>query len=202
MNKNLPLQLGVEFFRTSPDRLAAGLLGKLLVFGNGSNSLSAVITETEAYLSHGDLASHSAVGLTARNAPMFEDGGTVYVYKIYGIHHCFNIVSETKGIGSAVLIRSAEPIGGIESMQKNRERIKVEDLCKGPGNFCRAMGFDLSHNNLKCTGSSIRLYPHIPESNFEIGNSTRIGITKSAELKLRYFIRGCKFVSGKQRYNI
>ncbi len=197
MNITGKLRQKSEFFRVAPDKLAACLLGKLIVYTNENETLSAVITETEAYLSAGDQASHSAPGLTKRNAPMFEDGGTIYVYKIYGIHHCFNIVSQTKGIGSAVLIRAAEPVGGIENMKANRNTEYIENLCRGPGNFCRAFGFDLSHNNLNCFCDNIGIYGHIPEGSFSIGNTERIGITKSAGLKLRFFIRGSRFVSGK-----
>lgn len=198
-NSIQPIALPNKFFRSGPQELAINLLGKLLVFTNKGDRLSAVITETEAYLSIGDLASHSAPGLTARNAPMFEDGGTVYVYKIYGIHHCFNIASETKGTGSAVLIRAAQPIEGIIQMIANRNCNNTDNLCKGPGNFCKAFGFNLTHNNMDCYSNSVQLYGYLPENSFSICNTRRIGITKSPGLLLRYYIRGSKFVSGKKK---
>ena len=135
-----------NFFLQKTEVVARSLLGKVLVKKVRNNFLAAMISETEAYLSENDSASHSAAGLTKRNSAMFREGGILYVYKIYGVHHCINFVTEGDGIGAAVLIRSAIPILGINEMKINRKTDKLDNLCKGPGNLAKAFGFTLLDN--------------------------------------------------------
>ncbi len=187
------------FFERDTVEVAGELPGKLLVFNNNGNRMAAVITETEAYLPSGDLASHSAPGLTKRNAPMFESGGIVYIYKIYGVHYCFNIVTGRQGEGSAVLIRAAQPVSGLDLMAANRKATAPEKLCSGPGNFCKAFGFNLSHNTMSCCSEELSLHSYLAPGETDIVRSPRIGITKSEELLLRFYLKDNKSVSGRQK---
>ena len=130
------MPLGKKFFNQPTIDLAKSLLGKYLVFGN----LKGIIVETEAYLGYNDPGCHASRGQTLRNAPMFGPAGNIYVYLIYGMYYCFNIVSGKIGEGEAVLIRALEPIEGIPLMQKRRKTTKLENLCSGPGKLTQAFG--------------------------------------------------------------
>ncbi|NLO19858.1 MAG: DNA-3-methyladenine glycosylase [Ignavibacteria bacterium] len=177
-----------EFFLQKAEILARKLLGKVLVKKEDSHFLAAMIVETEAYLPQNDFASHSAVGLTKRNAAMFEKGGILYVYKSYGIHHCVNCVAGEKGVGTGVLLRAAIPLLGIDEMKARRKSEKIETLCKGPGNLGKAFGFTLKDNlaSLRSKELFFQSYKEIKEENIMV--TKRIGITKSAELELRFLI--------------
>jgi DNA-3-methyladenine glycosylase len=183
------ITLTEAFFQQPALLLARALLGKYLVF----DDLWGKIVETEAYLSHDDPGSHAYRGLTKRNAPMFGPAGKSYVYFIYGMYHCFNIVSGKTGEGEAVLVRALEPVRGIEVMQKNRRTKTVENLCSGPGKLTQAFGITKKHNDLHLVDGPIRLYDsgEIPV----IGISTRIGLTNGGDLPLRFFCAGSRFVS-------
>lgn len=159
----------------------------------------AEIVETEAYLYRDDLACHASRGATPRNQPMFESGGTCYVYLIYGINLCMNVVTEAAGIGSAVLLRAVAPLLGESLMRKNRRlpaKYKPSLLTGGPGKLTQALGIDLSHNGLTFHQKNFKIVDlkrDLREE--EIGVSPRIGITKSAELPLRFFIRESPWLS-------
>lgn len=188
-----------EFFLKNTIDVARELIGKVLVrrIENG-DIIAARIVETEAYLNENDLASHSAPGLTKRNKPMFDEGGTLYVYKIYGFHFCINFVTEKKGFGCAVLIRAGEPLLGIEIMKRNRNTDKLEKLCRGPGCISQAFGFNLTDNYRKLYEQDLYIENYESISNSDILASVRIGITKSADLPLRFYLKDSKFVSGKK----
>lgn len=160
-------------------QVARELLGKILVF----ESASGRIVETEAYLGEDDGAAHSARGVTPRTQVIFGPPGHAYVYFIYGMYYCLNIVCEPEGIAGCVLIRALEPVSGLKG------------LANGPGKLTRAMGIDRTHNGTDVTKGPITV--HAPESakKFEIEISARIGITKSADLPLRFFIKGNPSVS-------
>lgn len=181
--------LNQDFFLRETSVVANDLIGKVLVKQHkDGNDMAGIITETEAYLSENDMSSHSFPGLTKRNAAMFETGGILYVYKIYGIHLCINIVTEIKGKGCAVLMRAVKPILGIDKMKEYRNSPKVETLTKGPGNLTKAFNFSIEDNfKSVCTKELFIQDAQIikPE---HIKTTERIGITKSKELMLRYVI--------------
>jgi DNA-3-methyladenine glycosylase len=183
------MPLGKNFFNQPTVDLARALLGKYLVFG----SLKGIIVETEAYLYKDDPGCHASRGLTVRNAPMFESAGHTYVYLIYGMYHCLNIVSGKKGEGEAVLIRALEPVDGIELIQKRRKTKKIENLCNGPGKLTQAFGITRKHNNLSLFDGP--LYICGSKIMPEIASSGRIGLSAGKELELRFFVRGNRFVS-------
>jgi len=183
--------LGQRFYSKPTVALARALLGKILVFGKTSGK----IVETEAYLFHDDPGCHASRGMTKRNAPMFEKAGRTYVYLIYGMYHCLNIVSGKEGEGEAVLIRALEPVSGIDLMMKRRKTKKIENLCNGPGKLTQALGITKKHNNLSLLNSSIHICNN--KEKFEITEAKRIGLTEGKDLMLRFYIEGNDFVSVK-----
>ncbi len=158
-------------------------------------ALAGRIVEVEAYIGD-DPASHAARGMTMRNKVMFEDGGVSYVYFTYGMHFCFNIVTEKKGFPAALLVRALEPLCGIEDMKKRRGTDNLHNLTNGPAKLCQAMGIDRELNGEKLTGG--RLF--IADDGYAvdvkaIGRSTRIGIRVGREAKWRFFLKGSEFLS-------
>lgn len=187
-----------DFFIGPTEEVAKKLLGKILVRNIKDKILSGKIVETEAYLDENDLASHSAVGITERNKVMFGEAGLAYVYFTYGMHYCFNVVTGEEGKGSAVLIRALEPIDGIELMKKFRHKEDIHILTNGPAKLCQALKIDKKLNgiDLKKSNEIYIAEPDVKE-NFEIVVSKRIGIEKSKDLPLRFYIKENKFVSKK-----
>jgi DNA-3-methyladenine glycosylase len=183
------MTLGQKFFNQPTIDLAKALLGKYLVYGN----LKGKIVETEAYLYRNDPGCHASRGLTPRNAPMFGPAGRAYVYFIYGMYHCLNIVSGKTGEGEAVLIRALEPVEGIALMQKRRKTMNIENLCNGPGKLTQAFGITRRHNNMSLIDG--KLHIHNSREKPEIASSRRIGLSAGQELELRFFIKGNRFVS-------
>lgn len=185
-----------DFYLRETSLVARDLLGKVLTLNRNGNLLSGRIVETEAYRPEGDFASHSAVGKTDRNAPMFSTGGILYVYLIYGIHHCINVVTEPGGRGAAVLIRALEPMEGINIMKANRNSDDERILCKGPGNTAKAFGFTKEDNFISFNSEELFILDSPTVNNKEIISGPRIGVRKSADLLLRFYIKNCPFVSG------
>lgn len=177
------MRLPRSFYARPTVEVARDLLGKVL----HSGAASARIVETEAYLGTDDAAAHSARGLTPRTSVIFGPPGRAYVYLIYGMHYCLNIVAEPKGVAGCVLIRAVEPIAG------------VIGSCDGPGKLTRALGITLQHYGADLTRGPLTIHAPAAEENFDIAASPRIGISQSADLPLRFFIRGNRFVSREPR---
>jgi DNA-3-methyladenine glycosylase len=197
-------------FYTRPTLVVAReLLGKYLVRRLGRTNLIGQIVEVEAYLGSRDPASHTYRGKTERNAVMFNEGGHLYVYFTYGMHYCCNVVTESEGIGNAVLIRAVEPVRGIPIMERLRtagnnrnagrgigRTMALEDLCSGPGKVCQAFGIARKENGTDLTQDRIWLASgRSGPASLTIGVSTRIGISLGKEHRRRFFIRGSDFVS-------
>jgi DNA-3-methyladenine glycosylase len=180
-----------SFYERSTVLVARELLGKLLVHGKTSG----IIVETEAYLGQDDLAAHSAAGITGRTKVIFGPPGHAYIYLNYGIHQCLNLIAEPDGKAGGVLIRALEPVDGVKLMQKRRgggTRPLVE-LTSGPGKLTQALGIGSSLNGADVTdGPLVVRHRDLPPA---ISSSPRIGITKSADLPLRFFVEGNPFVS-------
>ncbi len=158
--------------------------------------VSGRIVETEAYLGFNDAASHASRGPTPRTEVIFGPPGHAYVYLIYGIHDCLNVVVEPEGSPGCVLIRAVEPISGVATMRRRRQVARAVDLTNGPGKLTRALGITLRHNGADLTRGPLTLHEPAPAAAFEIGISPRIGITHNADWPLRFFIAGNGFVSG------
>ncbi|MGD0509033.1 MAG: DNA-3-methyladenine glycosylase [Terriglobales bacterium] len=201
--------LKAEFFNRDPRRVARALLGKLLVRKTPRRVLAGRIVETEAYLGQGDAAAHAAAGRTARNSVLFGPPGHAYVYFIYGNHYCLNVSCLPDGVPGGVLFRALEPVAGIERMAKTRgiDVVKETDLkdiaslkkiSSGPGRMSEALGVTRKRDNGKSL-VSLRSDLRIVDDGYRVRRvmiTPRIGIVKSAERPLRYFIAGNLFVSG------
>ncbi len=148
--------LSRAFFAQDTVSVAKALLGCYLVREYAGTLLVGRIIETEAYVGPDDLASHAAVGRTPRNAVMFGPPGHAYVYLIYGMHHCLNVVTEREGYPAAVLIRAIEPVHGLDLMRRHRGGRSFRDLTNGPGKVCQALAIDRGLNGHDlCVGHAL-----------------------------------------------
>jgi DNA-3-methyladenine glycosylase len=192
------------FYDRDPRRVSRDLLGKALVRRQGKRLLVGRIVEVEAYLGHNDPAAHSFAGRTTRNAVLWGPPGIAYVYFIYGNHYCLNVSCLRDGVAGGVLFRALEPLAGIEEMARARrcsgaDLVDLRKLTSGPGRLAQALGITRVRDNEKDLSS--------PKSDLWIADdgtprprvkiTPRIGITKAAELPLRYIIPGNRFVSGR-----
>ncbi|MEO6181590.1 MAG: DNA-3-methyladenine glycosylase [Verrucomicrobiota bacterium] len=189
------------FYEPSAEVVAPLLLGHWLIRNTPSGPCGGPIVETEAYLSN-DPACHGAVGETARNRAMWGAHGHSYVYLIYGYHFCFNAVCRPAGIAEAVLIRAVEPAFGEEFMRNQRTVAELRNLTNGPAKLCSAMKIERAMDGVDlCSKNSLVFIAQNPEvKRFceELGptaTTARIGITKAAEMPLRFYLSGSMFVS-------
>jgi DNA-3-methyladenine glycosylase len=157
--------------------------------------LTARIVEAEAY-QEDDPASHSFRGRTNRTEVMFGPPGHAYVYFTYGMHHCMNVVTGATGEGSAVLLRAAEPLEGLEEMARRRGTNDPRALCSGPGRLCQALGIDRAENGLDLVrGRLLWLLEGAPVAPSTINVGPRVGITSGTERPWRFSVQGDRFVS-------
>ena len=195
-----------DFFLKNTLDIARDLLGKILVHHTDNGIISAMIVETEAYLGIEDKACHSYKALqTERNKVMYKTGGTAYVYLIYGMYHCFNIVTRDINQPEAILIRAVQPIDGLEIMAQNRyaesystlAKKKILNLTSGPGKLCKAMditrnvnGYDLCGDKLYlCKNDSVKI---------NVVETKRVNIDYAEEYidkPWRFYIKDNKYVS-------
>ena len=198
--KKIPLSF---YKRKDVVLIAKELIGKIIITHFDGELTSARIVETEAYVGHIDKASHAFGGKrTARNEHMYAAAGTAYVYICYGLYHMMNVVTNDKDIPDAVLIRAVEPIDGIETMAKRTgKKTNDKTITRGPGNVGKALGIFKHHSGNYLLGNEIYLADDnskIPDEN--IGISARIGVEsagKDALLPYRFYLKGNKYVSGK-----
>ncbi len=191
-----------SFYNRDPRLVGPDLLGKVLVRRQGRKVLAARIVEVEAYLGAEDPAAHASIGKTARNAVLFGPPGHAYVYFIYGNHYCLNVSCLPDGTPGGILFRALEPLNGIPEMYKLRGIEKGSDprkLTSGPGRLAAAFGITRERDNGKdLTSSHADLYladDGSPPPQLLI--TKRIGITKAADMPLRYIVAGNRFVSGR-----
>jgi len=191
-----------EFYnKYSTLEIARRLLGCQLVRVTAEGQTAGIIVETEAYLQD-DPACHAYTRPTERNKSMFLKAGTSYVYLIYGLYHCFNVVTSPPGIGEAVLIRALQPAEGIQLMQQRRKTDILKNLCSGPGKLAKAMDINrsLDGHNLSLTPFFIEVNQESDKPNYdqsEIIITTRIGLTKGADLPYRFYVKDSPFISIK-----
>ncbi len=196
MNRQLP----TEFYARSTLDVARDLLNKRLVRCLASERLSGRIVEVEAYVGTEDGASHARFGKTARNAAMFGPPGHAYVYLIYGVHHCLNVVTEEAGRAAAILIRALQPEEGLEVQQKHRGDRPIAVLTNGPGKLCQALAIDLSFDQTDLTGSDTDLWledaPRLPED--AVVTSPRVNVTGDEYARTvpwRWYVKDNRWVS-------
>jgi DNA-3-methyladenine glycosylase len=184
-----------SFFERDPALVAKELLGKILVRRLNSKRLSGKIVETEAYYDEDDPASKAYKGRKGFNELMFLDVGRAFIYMVHG-NWLLNIVAHPKGGVGAVLIRAVEPLHGIEIMKKNRGIADIYALTNGPGRLTKALKITKEQNSLDVTKpkSEIAIFEG-PVESFEIRTSHRIGVKIDLPQKLRFYIKGNRFVS-------
>jgi len=191
-----------SFYNRDTHEVARELLGKLVVRRWRGGLLSGRITEVESYVGENDAACHAAVGKTKRNAVMFARAGHAYVYLIYGMYHCLNVVTDAPGYPAAVLVRSLEPVAGLASMTRARQTNQPGNLTNGPGKLTQALRITRAHNALDLVADRRLMIVDdgIRVRQDAIATSPRIGVDYAgadAALPWRYFLRDSVFVSGK-----
>jgi DNA-3-methyladenine glycosylase len=181
-----------SFYARPTVEVARGLLGMVLVHG----PTAGVIVETEAYLGGDDLAAHSARGITDRTRVIFGPPGHAYVYFIYGMYECLNLVAEPAGKPGCVLIRALEPVAGLDLMRQRRPAARrLEDLASGPGRLTLALGITRAHNGADVTRGSLVAREPAERRAVEIQATPRVGITQCADWPLRFVVKGSRFAS-------
>ncbi|MBI9072762.1 MAG: DNA-3-methyladenine glycosylase [Melioribacteraceae bacterium] len=197
-------KLTKEFYTQDVLTVAKELLGKSFCKVNEDGTfLSGKIVEVEAYNKINDEAAHSFKGVTKRNEVMFMGGGHLYIYFIYGMYFCANVITGYQDSGSAVLIRGIEPLTGIDAMGTNRfghsdlSKKEFNNLTNGPGKICLAYNLSKNNNGENLLSDRIFISDAQNISSQKIVVTTRIGIKKSVELPWRFFIKDNPFVSGK-----
>jgi DNA-3-methyladenine glycosylase len=177
-------------------KLARYLIGKTLVHDLPRGRLRGRIVETEAY-PVGDSAGHAFTGRSQANNSLYLARGTAYVRFTYGVHWLFNVASEIPGVGAGVLIRALEPLDGIPLMLRHRGNVRLRDLARGPGRVAAAMRIDKRLDGVDvCSRTSVLWLGSAAKPVGAIGASTRIGISRAAHRRLRFYERGNPFVSG------
>jgi DNA-3-methyladenine glycosylase len=203
----------VAFYARATLTVARELIGKVLVHEVPDGVTSGIIVETEAYVGEGDPACHAAPGPTARNAPLYGPPGRAYVYFNYGMHWLVNAVTEPAGAPAAVLIRSLDPLEGVEVMRARRgafqqqrradtgrpaqpRDIPTPRLCRGPGNLTRALAIAAAENRLDLTASRLRIEDR--GFRYDVAWSERVGIRVGLEHHWRAYVPGHPAVSGRR----
>lgn len=199
-------KLGRSFYLNDTLQVARSLLGKTLVHELNGKKLMGKIVETEAYLGPKDKAAHTFKNkVTERNKSVFMVGGHSYIYLIYGMYYCLNIVTQEENIPECVLIRAIEPVSDISEFIKNRyktnEKIskqKIKNISNGPGKLCMAMNISKSHNMIDLCEDEIYILDN--DEKFDIVTSKRINIDyaeEAIEFPWRFYIKNNAYVSVK-----
>ena len=189
-----------SFFRQDTVELARKLLGCLLVHRTPDGVAGGMIVEAEAYVGAIDKACHAYRNRSERTEIMYHGGGYAYVYFIYGMHHCFNVVTGPEGEGNAVLIRALEPVIGLKLMQRRRNTKSLQNLCSGPGKVCLALDITKNEYGLDLCNADSPLhliqYRHIPDA--KIVASPRINVAYAEEAAAwpwRFYVKENPYVS-------
>ena len=193
--------LAADYYDRNTALVARELLGAILECETDEGIASGRIVETEAYLGRHDDACHAVAGVTDRTRNLHGRPGIAYVYRIYGAHWCFNAKTEREGWGSAVLVRAVEPLEGIDLMRRRRPTAsKDRDLTNGPGKLCAALGITGALDGVPLDRPPLVLRAGAPVPDREVIVTARIGITRAADLPLRWFVRDSEFVSRTPRH--
>lgn len=192
-----------SFYRRDAVEVARDLLGRRLVSGAGKQRVSGIIVETEAYLGVIDKAAHTyGHRRTARNETMWGDAGHLYVYFVYGMHHCANVAAGRRDEPVAVLLRALEPDEGVELMfERRRAARRPTDLCSGPAKLCQALAITRAHDGTDLIAGSVTIEPARSRRlrPGRIAEGPRIGVDYAEEWRhepLRFWVRDNAHVSG------
>lgn len=200
-------QLTRDELAVDPLVAARLLLGCVLLSDVGDAPVAVRVVEVEAYRGTDDPAAHTYRGRTERNAVMFGPAGHLYVYFVYGMHFCANVVSMTDGVAGAVLLRAGEVVDGIETARIRRPASRSDaELARGPARLTAALGLDRGHNGLDLTdpSSPVRLYAGDPVADESVRTGPRVGVATAVEVPWRWWVAGSPAVSlyrrgGKRR---
>ncbi len=185
---SLAMRLPESFYARPALTVARELLGARLVLEEGGQRRVGRIVETEAYIGAHDLACHAAKGLTPRTEVLFGPPGRAYVYLIYGMHHCFNVVTDAPGVAAAVLVRAVEPVEGLSPQART----------DGPGRLCRAFGITLAHHRLGLQSSPLYLEAGEPVPEGQVARGPRVGVEYAgvwADEPFRLWVKASRHVS-------
>jgi DNA-3-methyladenine glycosylase len=191
------VKLSRDFYAQPTEFVARLLLGQYLVHAHRDGITVGKIVETEAYIGPDDKASHASRGPTPRAAIMFGPPGFAYIYLIYGMYHCLNVVTEAHDYPGAVLIRAVEPLTGIALMQERRQLSETRRLTNGPGKVCQAFAIDRHLNGLDLAGDVLYIEDG-GERPPDIVTTTRVGVDFAGPWKdkpWRFYVRGHPCVS-------
>jgi len=193
------VKLSHSFYEQKTALVAKNLLGQKLVRVYRGKRIAGIITETEAYLGVDDPACHSFGGRhTPRVKSLYLPGGHAYVYFVYGMHFCFNVVTGTSHHPEAVLIRSLEPAEGIEWMEKFRGQTNRKNLTTGPAKLCEALKIDRKCDGKNLLKNEIFIERGLTVSTKKIAATSRVGVAyagKAAHWPLRFYIQDSEYVS-------
>ena len=192
------------FYERPTPRVARDLLGSILVSRLGGTLTAGRIVETEAYLGPEDGASHAAFRPSSRYL-FYGPGGVAYVFQAYGVHACLNAIAGPAGMPGCVLIRAIEPLAGLTTMARRRRhplkpgasQRRRAALSAGPGRLTQALGITVRDNGRDLRQGPLRIHAAGRVDRVTVATGPRIGITRSRELPLRFWIRGSLFVSGR-----
>ena len=179
-----------DLLRRPAPEAARGLIGQVLVRLGAGEPRAVRIVETEAYLGAGDPAAHVFRGRTPRTEPLYREAGTLYVYFVYGMHHCLNLAVDRPGVPGCVLVRAAEPVAG--------SGLEI-DACRGPGRLCRALSVDRTLSGRHVFEDAPPLTLRAGVSTGPVRTSPRIGIRQAATRPLRFFDPESPAVSPRRR---
>ena len=196
-------RLDHSFFERDTQQVARDLLGRRLVRVAKGQRLTGLIVEVEAYIGEDDLACHASRGRTNRTQVMYGPAGRSYVYFIYGMYHCLNVVTEREGFPAAVLIRALAPEEGTKVMRLNRRGQPDRNLTNGPGKLCQALGIDRALNDVDlATHEALFLEEGTPAPHRQIAASPRIGLNVAgwaADVHWRYYVASNPHVSRRMK---
>lgn len=193
------MKLARDFFERDTLIVARELLGKYLVHKTNEGETRGKIVEVEAYIGPNDAAAHTYKSLRSnRTEIIFGPGGFAYIYLIYGMYYCFNIVTNITEKPEAVLVRALEPVDGLELMKMRRKVDDIHKLCSGPGKLCSAMGITKANNGADLCGNHLFILDNTSISKNQIVSTPRVNVDYAEEAKdypWRFIIKGSKFVS-------
>jgi DNA-3-methyladenine glycosylase len=185
-----------SFYARDTVGVARALLGCVLESRIGGRHVTGRIVEVEAYIGAEDPADHGYGGRrTARNQALFGPPGTLYVFRSYGVHWCMNAVTEREGLPTAVLLRSLQPLSGLDVMAHRRGVTDPHRLCSGPGRLCQALGVTGEHDGARLDRGVLRIFPPPVRAEVEVVAGPRVGIRRAVDWPLRFTERGSHWVS-------